>query len=228
MADFGSGFVAFFSLVKFLIFALCIFGALNIYKIRADVNGSFCVSDEQAANLPNTSFLCVKDWITRHSIANYGFELDSTDKALMCVFFGILLVAVGIFHAYSKKLAEEIDTKNDLPSDWTVILRGISPEVADQDIALYFNQLKLKNGSSPEVVSVNSSYKIDTYKVQLEKLAKAKQHLKGVTAKEIHELKERLEREGNRDTKIDEKLFSEEYKKALEEFNHESKEVGKC
>lgn len=217
--------MAFFSLVKFLIFALCIFGVLNIYKIQADVNGKFCVSEEQASKLPNNSFLCIKDWITRHSIANYGIEIDSTDKALMCVFFGILLIAVGIFHAYSKKLAEEIDTKNDLPSDWTVILRGIGPEIADQDIALYFNQLKLKSGLSPEVISVNSSYKIDTYKVQMQKVTKAKNHLKEQTAKEIHELKERLEKEGNRDTKIDEKLFSDDYKKALEEFNHESKEV---
>lgn len=225
LADFGSGFVAYFSLVKFLVFALCIFGALSIYKIQADVNGRFCLTEDQASKLPSSSFICVKDWITRHSVANYGFEVDTTDKALMCVFFGIMLFAVGIFNAYSKKLAEEIDTKNDLPSDWTVILRGLSPDITDQDIALYFNQFKLKNGTCPEVISVNSSYKIEGYNDQVSKVQKAKNALKIVTAKEISEIKERLERDGQKEKAIDESMFSPEYKTALETFNSETKEV---
>jgi hypothetical protein len=225
IADFGSGFVAFFSLVKFLIFALCIFGALNIYKIQADINGKFCLADDQARNAPNSSFTCVRDWVTRHSLANYGFEVDQTDKALMCVFFGILLFAVSIFYAYSKKLAEQIDIKNDMPSDWTVILRGLSTDITDQDIALYFNQYKLKTGLPPEVVSVNSSYRIDSYKEQLDKVSKAKNTLKLLTVTELQALKLRLEAEGNHDVKVNENLFSEEYKQVLEDFKTQTKNV---
>ena len=120
--ELGSGYVAFFSLSKLCIGLCFVFILANIYKIRANSQSTFCFSpaDPSYEHVKTLPGVCVRDWITVHSIANYGYAVDNTDKAIIIAYFGVCLLIFIFFYPHMNDLTEVIDKKSDMPSDWTV------------------------------------------------------------------------------------------------------------
>lgn len=123
LGELGSGYVAFFKLMKLCI-GLCFLLALaNIYKVVANVKGNFCFNvDDPIYDLVKLiPIVCGRDWITVHSLANYGgSKVDYADKGIMLGYFALFLVILVFFYPHLKHLGEMIDKKSDVPSDWTV------------------------------------------------------------------------------------------------------------
>lgn len=122
MSDFGSGYIAFFSLTK-LCFWLCVlFIGANIVKIIRNVNALNCFysSDPQYETFKTLPQACVRDWVTVHSIANWGYEIDYVDKGIMLGFFALFYTVLTFYHPYIRSLGEKIDKASNVPSDWTV------------------------------------------------------------------------------------------------------------
>ena len=122
-ADYGSCYVMFFSIEKVCFLICLILALLNIYKIQANLNGDACVSSSNPIVniILQTTQICIEDWITSHSVANYGKQ-DNADKLIMIGFFVLMVLVVGFFQAYLGKLASVTDNNNDVPSDWTVVV----------------------------------------------------------------------------------------------------------
>ena len=122
LGELGSGYVAFFTLFKLCIGLSFIFILGNIHKIIANFNGNFCfdTQDPSYQTFKTLAYVCSRDWITVHSIANVGYIIDYEDKGLIIGCFAIFLVILVFFFPYFRNLGEIIDKRSDMPSDWTV------------------------------------------------------------------------------------------------------------
>ena len=116
MGELGSGYVSFFYLAKLCFWICFLFGMANIYKVRANWGGNNCSSQLD----PTSQSACRVDWITIHSIANYGYGIDYTDKGIIIAFFGLILLILIFYYPHLKNLGEKLDLRTDMPSDWTV------------------------------------------------------------------------------------------------------------
>ncbi len=126
LSDHGSGYILFFCLEK-LAFIICLaLAALSIYKLYVNLDGKYCISVDDPVYKAFLSAInvCIKDWITIHSVANYGMQ-NKNDKLLMIAFFVILLLFLAYYQVYLKKISHNADQGNDVPSDWTVVVSFI-------------------------------------------------------------------------------------------------------
>ena len=122
LSDFGSGYVAFFSLTK-LCFWLCVlFAGANIVKIIRNVKGTNCFSSSDPAYqlVKAIPQVCTRDWIATHSIANWGISVDYVDKGIMIAYFAVFYIILTLYYPYLKNLGEKIDKQSNVPSDWAV------------------------------------------------------------------------------------------------------------
>jgi hypothetical protein len=122
MGEMGSGYVLFFHLIKLCIWICFLFGLANIYKIVANSKGKNCfnATDPVYAMFKTLPAVCQKDWITTHSIANYGFETNYVDKWIMLGFFLLTFLILVFYYPCFSSLGIKIDRKTDMPSDWTI------------------------------------------------------------------------------------------------------------
>jgi hypothetical protein len=122
LSDYGSGYIAFFSLTKLCFWLCVIFIGANVTKIIRNVNGSNCISSTD----PDYDFLkklpqaCTRDWIATHAIANWGSSIDYVDKGIMLAYFALFYIILIFYYPYLKSLGDKIDKHNNVPSDWTV------------------------------------------------------------------------------------------------------------
>lgn len=123
LADQGTGYILFFSLQNLGALICLVLALVNIYKIIANLRGEACfkVDDPIFRGILVASNVCISDWITVHSVANYGKQ-DTLDKLLMVLFLVIMLLLLGLYVRKFRKLASIADVGNDVPSDWTVVV----------------------------------------------------------------------------------------------------------
>ena len=122
LSEYGSGYIAFFSLTKLCFWLCMLFIGFNIPKIIRNTRGTNCLQSDD----PNYDFAktikqnCVKDWIATHSIANWGYSIDYVEKYIMLGYFALFYIVLTFYYPYLAKLGEEIDKESNVPSDWTV------------------------------------------------------------------------------------------------------------
>ena len=68
---------------------------------------------------------CSKDWITVHSIANYGKTPDSKEKEFILIGFGMFILLHVICKGLMKQWEQKIDHHNDTPSDYSIMVENI-------------------------------------------------------------------------------------------------------
>lgn len=219
LADYGSGYVAFFSLTK-LCFWLCfVFIIFNIDKIKRNVDTNNCFS----SNDPNYHYLislegsCGRDWVTVHSIANYGYGIDYYDKGVMLGFFGALIIILTLYYPYFKGLCEKIDKASSVPSDWTIQMKNVSDGVTETDVENLFNNYEIMPGVKATVYKVNSSYDLTEYEVQNHKVQVLKNKAKVQAGKEAKKLRSQFTKQK---TEIDHEHTHEEEKHLIEKKSH--------
>ena len=167
----GPGYVSFFVLLKFCIVLSIIFSVINIPKLIRNLNGTNCVPTNNAMITFNIRQLgpCKQDWITVHSISNYGTEyLDWLDRSAMCVFLLIQLIVISIFSAYLDSLSNKMKAQIEDPKEWTLKvdsinfkIENINREWTESKIIKTFEQNHQDIGA--KVLKINSSYKLESY-----------------------------------------------------------------
>lgn len=127
LAEIGEGYVIFFKLIVYLGWICTVFVAINIYKTTVNFMGSYCIprpnGQAQDTTLSDqfSDPQCFVDWITPHSIANYGVRnVDMPERSMMVIYLGLLCIALAIFYNRILKIDQLIDCKNDTPSDFTL------------------------------------------------------------------------------------------------------------
>lgn len=212
LSDFGSGYVLLFILMKFLGILMLVLTVVNAFKVYRNLSSNYCFSanDPIIQIIGNGLNLCIQDWITVHSIANYGLTVvDTWDKWIMVIYLILQNCFISAYGVYSKGEQIKIDQINDTPSDWTVMVMNIPSTESDNDI---INQMEMISAVHqftvlPKVEKINSTYKIEAFaklseeilnkkkELKLTELKSAKKNKKGKYSVEENESIEQLEEE---------------------------------
>lgn len=205
LGEMGAGYVAFFKLIKLLIFLCFLFALANIYKIIANSKGTNCfdTSSELYQAVKSQPTVCGRDWVTLHSIANYGFKIDYIDKGIVLGYFFVFLLVLIFYYPNFSTLGERIDKKSDLPSDWTVQvvsydqIKDVTSEVTEADLRNYFNGSDTLPGTiGGRVEKINTSYNLEEYekkKAAFDTLSAKLRAQRIGEARAIHKKLERIE-----------------------------------
>lgn len=125
LAPLGQGYVTYFNMIKFtscLTFILAIF---NIWKLRENMMSHFCKFSQTA--IVNFSVkqrdVCVQDWVTVHSVVNYGgSRFDIIDRLVMIGYLLLFILLVGLYQVYLDKISLIAAQKHNTASHWTVVV----------------------------------------------------------------------------------------------------------
>ena len=199
LGDYGTGYSLFFHMQKFTVYALFVLALCSIYSLARNAKGTQCLSvtDTETRSLAEKMGICIKDWVTQHSIANWisksAPNVDIFDQIFMIAFFVVYMISLGLYHSVMKGKAQYIDQQTDEPSDWTVVMKELDPKTTEDDIRDYFksfvNTLPGYNNEGVEIVKINSSYKIKEYEEKLQIVRTLKSEAKELAYKEILEKK---------------------------------------
>ena len=183
LAHLGVGYVLYFKLIIFFCLLMLVFLVINILKVVANVSQNNCVppSDAYIGMSAAGKYyfgkgypVCKLDWITIHSVANYGIQnLDISEKACVFTFFIVYWSILALCQRYIKRTNYEIDQHNDTPSDWTIIVKGLTTVETSQDIKDFFEKNGLKAGFC-KVKKINMAYDCTKYKEWKKKNNEAK------------------------------------------------------
>jgi hypothetical protein len=202
LGDYGTGYSLFFHMQKFTVYALFVLALCSIYSLARNAKGTQCLSvtDTETRSLAEKMGICIKDWVTQHSIANWisksAPNVDIFDQIFMIAFFVVYMISLGLYHSVMKGKAQYIDQQTDEPSDWTVVMKELDPKTTEDDIRDYFksfvNTLPGYNNEGVEIVKINSSYKIKEYEEKLQIVRTLKSEAKELAYKEILEKKKSI------------------------------------
>lgn len=129
LAEIGEGYVLYFKLILYIGIFTSIFVAINIYKVTVNFMGTYCIP-RPSGQQPDTQLSdsitdpqCFDDWITPHSIANYGVRnIDVPERSLMVIYLGLSWIVLAYIYNKVLKIDQQIDCKNDTPSDFTLMV----------------------------------------------------------------------------------------------------------
>jgi hypothetical protein len=125
LGTYGPGYVTYFSMVKFCMLLSLVFAAVNIPKLLRNLNGTQCIASDRPLvvfSIRQTD-ACRQDWMTTHSISNYGTsKQDLLDRLLMAVYLLIQLLLVSVYSAYLESLSVKIRAETEDPKHWTLMV----------------------------------------------------------------------------------------------------------
>lgn len=244
LADLGAGYVMYFKLVIFFGFLLIMFSVINVIKAISNTGKKYCVtsadgtiSTGNAANYAAAGYPpCIRDWITVHSIANYGISnVDTQEKAWVFVFFLLYWFVLSGCKSYIKKTNKVIDINNDTPSDWTLIVKDLPKDEPAEQIKANFEAYGALGKMVCTVKKVNLAYSCSEY-LQLEaKVNQEKRQMKVLQVKEmptaLKAMKEKVAKEGKKivdETKMkpDKTCFSPEFQAKMQKLTEDTMHVG--
>ena len=211
LAEIGEGYVIYFKLIVYIGWVAAILVGINIYKTTVNFMGNFCIPrpDNQQ---PDTSLSDVKsdpqcfvDWITPHSIANYGVRhIDMPERILMVLYLGLFWGALALFYHWVLKIDEVIDCKNDTPSDFTLLVASFNqitdlPKEHDSDtIKKHFEDNKIfKSGEEIEISKISAAFQVEKHMKFVKEIKEVKKIIRRLQIKEL-KIQKRLIKEVNR------------------------------
>ena len=174
LAENGSGYVMFFKLAIWYGFIMVAFSAISVLKAIENVRGTSCTSEDN----PSTTFdvylltglpVCVKDWVSIHSVANYGiYKFDNTELSWMLIAMCASWFVLAVYHHQILVTNKEVDRLSDTPSDWTLMVRGLPSDESEDHITRNFEAYGTMGTLPCKVKKVCLAYNSSEYE-ELEK-----------------------------------------------------------
>ena len=223
---------------------MILFSIINIIKAISNTTKGYCTTSKSTLSLDSNAAIyvvkgwpvCSFDWITAHSIANYGVtNVDSQEKSWVLIFFLFYWFTLSGLKSYIKKTNKLIDVNNDTPSDWTLIVKNLPKDEPAEQIKANFEAYGNLGKSTCPVKKVNLVYKCDEYIKLATKVAAEKRQMKALQMKEtpnaIERMKEKLKSEGKKivdekKIKPDKTCFSLLFQEKAQKLTEQSTEVS--
>ena len=125
LAPLGQGYVTYFNMIKFVSCLTILLAIVNIWKLTENMKSHFCKASQQA--LLNFSVkqrdVCMQDWITVHSVVNYGgSRFDLNDRLMMVGYLLLFIILVGLYQVYLDKISLIAALKHSTASHWSVVV----------------------------------------------------------------------------------------------------------
>jgi hypothetical protein len=247
-ADLGAGYVMYFRMITFFSGIWLFYLLINVIKVFANVRGDYCTSKNTVSSLAVNSSsnalmytklslpICSLDWVTSHSVANYGTLIaDGTEKSWVMVFFIAYWAFLSLCKAWLKKTNKQIDINNDTPSDWTLIVRNLPKDEPAEQIQANFEAFGALGREVCQVKKVNIAFNCESYVKKHAQVNKKKREMKLLQVKETTQAKAtmaaRFEKEGVKDEAAFARSpaivdYSPEFQKRFEVIKEESNEVS--
>jgi hypothetical protein len=200
LADLGAGYVMYFKLVIAFGLIMIVVCVPSVFKLMRTVNSNECLTESDLKNpavlLKNTYYLyavskkdmnvvCTKDWITIHSIANYGWTKDTAERDWSIFLVLAYWVILSFIKIYIKRTNKTIDVKNDTPSDWTLMVSNLPPDEPAETIAKNFQESGSNGGVPCYVSKINFAYKTEEFEKLAQEVAKLKRECKSLQVLEM-------------------------------------------
>ncbi len=224
LAELGAGYVMYFKIVMFFGAIMIGFAVIGVLKSIQNFRSNLCLTQEEVNNNPITNLaynayvllqfpLCIEDWITVHSVANYGiFNTDETELTWMMIAMLAYWFVLAICNHFIKANNKEIDRLSDTPSDWTLMVRGLPPDETANDIKANFEMYGTMNKMPCVVKKVTIAYECDEYEEKEKKVGATKRKMK---KQQMAEMDTAIQRRIERDT-TQKKDKKEEDKKPID------------
>ena len=237
LADLGAGYVMYFRMIIFFSGIWIFYLIINVIKVIANLRGSGCKlggidSPYLTMGLP----ACSADWITVHSIANYGIILvDTTEKSWVLIFFIAYWAFLSMCKAWLKRTNKLIDISNDTPSDWTIIVRNLPKDEPVEQIQANFEAFGALGRHVCPVKKVNLAFNCESYVKKHTEVNKKKRDMKLLQVKELSQAKAkmaaRLDKQGVKNKadfakRVPISDYSPEFQKKFESIKVESSELN--
>lgn len=217
LAELGAGYVIFFEMLLNYAFILVGLSIICIIKVVDNFNSSWCQSDLSLTNKVGYAKLklqpCHRDWISHHSVANYGILItDHADLLRMVIAMFVYWVIMAVCKQNINNLTEELDRLSDTPNDWTMMVSGLPKDESADHIKFNFQQYGTLGTMMCEVKKISIAY-------DLEKFSKLDQkaHDLKVDLKKLQMKCKREKQTSSLLTKINKK--EAELKKAVDQHN---------
>lgn len=244
LADLGAGYVMYFKMVIFFGIIMILFSIISVIKAISNSTKGYCTTSTSSVSISSNAAIyplkgwqiCSFDWITAHSVANYGvMNVDSQEKTWVLIFFLFYWFTLSGLKSYIKKTNKSIDVNNDTPSDWTLIVKNLPKDEPAEQIKANFEAYGALGKMPCYVKKVNLAYKCDEYVKLAAKVSTSKRQMKVLQIKEtpnaIERMKEKLKSEGKKivdekKIKPDKTCFSLQFQEKMQKLTDETMEVA--
>ena len=104
LAENGSGYVMFFKLTIWYGVIMVVFSFISVIKAIENVRGKSCISDGDRSILTDPYLLtglpiCIKDWVSIHSVANYSiYRVDTMELQWMMITMFASWFVLAVYH----------------------------------------------------------------------------------------------------------------------------------
>lgn len=180
LASCGLGYPLYFQLIKYAVLMCIVMGILEIPKIVRNVSANSC-KETAPVNV------CQRDWITMHSVANYGTSrLDIDDKLWSIISVGLFLLLLEVVRYQTSKKIERLSPETSSASDWSVQIKFKLTRPSEDQI----KSLIYRIAPNVKIQKINSCYKLDEFTEQFNKVSLLKKELRRLKVQEFSRLRE--------------------------------------
>ena len=152
----------------------------QIPKVIRNMSSDLCVS-------VRVGDVCQRNWITVHSVANFGaHSVDLQDKFVTLgslILFGLL---IGCYKRIAETKIQQVQPKTSSASDWTVKIKFDKQRPSEDKI----RELIYRIAPNVKIQKINSCYKLDEFTEQFNKVSLLKKELRRLKVQEFSRLRE--------------------------------------
>jgi hypothetical protein len=200
LGSYGPGYVTYFSMVKFCMLLSFIFAVMNIPKLIRNLNGAQCIASDGPLlvfSIRQTN-VCRQDWITTHSVSNYGTKnRDTLDRLIMAIYLVVQLLLVSIYSAYLEGLSVKIRAETEDPRHWTLMvacseqIEGLDKHATEEEIKKLFEENHKQFNA--KIYKINSCYRLEEYLASIAQIQQIKKQIKQAVPGERDRIKAQLQ-----------------------------------
>lgn len=244
LADLGAGYVMYFRMIIFFSGIWCFYLLINIIKMSANIGHSYCTTASKLGDFTGGDAVayvakgypaCSSDWITVHSVANYGImNVDGGEKSWVMIFFIVYWAFLSLCKVWLKSANQQIDVNNDTPSDWTLMVKGLPPDETAEQIQANFEAYGALGKEPCFIKKVNIAYNCEEYVMMFAEVNKKKREMKLMQVKELAQAKETMRARLNKGGKDDKQFldknpdktdYSQDFQNKFEDITQRSIQV---
>lgn len=212
-----------FSMLKWMIGVIGAFATILTIKVIVNIKGDACTEElTKEYTVP-----CIKDYLTIHSVANFGAKTDAIVALGTLLFFFIVVLIFTLLSSYIKHQSAKLDALNDVPDDFTIKVEGLPEDEKLDDIHERFEYIARDTGCQVPQGGVQEFVQKTVLAYEMADFSKKTNALNVARKRLIVQLGRELRGKGlTHEDEYDEKEFTDTYQKLKMEFDNKKIELN--
>lgn len=228
--ELSSGVVAFFKVLKMMIFILFVWCIFNFFWAKRFSEGNFC--QDKIFTMKDLNDLrfydCQLNIFTKYSIANVGVFTEPTFSYPHLILITVSTILVFLFIIYLKRDSEKRDYEISTVSNYSIMLENVQKDIPTSAIKEYIERLAQHSGLELKVYHVIRLQNIKLIKAYYDDLNMMKRKLIHVTVEDIERIRRLLEDKIKEMTQIQDPKRNERFAFVLFEQKYSNLQFLDC